>query len=120
MWFVFVFLDDPCESSSCSGTHPVCRVQGSNATCQCREQCPLDHNPVCGSDGITYENKCMLEVTACNLEDGGMFLGQLTYIGDGDCTGTGFLTDILDLGLINGKHESCGQFPLPQVIVINS
>ncbi|XP_068725068.1 uncharacterized protein [Montipora capricornis] len=94
--------DDPCENSSCSGTHPVCRVQGSNATCQCREQCPLDHNPVCGSDGITYENKCMLEVTACNLEDGGMLLGQLTYIGDGDCT----VAQICSLPPITGRCQA--------------
>lgn len=42
---------------------------------------------MCASDGQTYDNMCMLEVTACNLEEGGMPAGKLTYIANGNCTG---------------------------------
>lgn len=31
----------------------------------CRQYCPSIYQPICGSDGKTYANKCMLEVENC-------------------------------------------------------
>lgn len=82
-----MYSGNPCDFALCSYPHSVCKVVGNKATCQCRQQCTQHVDPVCASDGQTYDNMCMLEVIACNLEEGGMPAGKLTYIGNGNCTG---------------------------------
>ena len=33
--------------------------------CQCEDTCSLRINPVCGSDGESYENECYLQLEVC-------------------------------------------------------
>ncbi|KAH1022933.1 hypothetical protein HUJ04_012244 [Dendroctonus ponderosae] len=62
---------DLCKEKNCTfGSRCVVSSDGRNASCVCPESCPNygDHitsHPVCGSDGIDYENQCQLAQAAC-------------------------------------------------------
>ena len=46
----------------------------------CPELCTLDYTPVCGSNGVTYSNRCDLERAICDQDD-----DSLSFSREGEC-----------------------------------
>eukprot|EP00118_Oscarella_pearsei_P003609 m.15050 g.15050 ORF g.15050 m.15050 type:complete len:563 (+) comp26139_c0_seq1:188-1876(+) len=71
---------DPCYSVSCP-IGQYCAVKNNQSICVCQrhQQCPQEKNVVCGSDGKTYLNECVLKAKACNRKS------NVTQISTGKC-----------------------------------
>ena len=69
MYIFLLFLLDsngPCSKRSCNH-HSICVESGDLAFCEC-PNCGEDYNPVCGGDGVTYDNECKLRRESCLKE----------------------------------------------------
>ncbi|XP_028848509.1 agrin isoform X3 [Denticeps clupeoides] len=64
---IHVLRPGPCVESclNCS-FGGIC--DGQTGKCVCPTECVDIHQPVCGSDGVTYENECKLNVKACTKQ----------------------------------------------------
>ena len=72
MFLVWLLFEgqDLCSAKRCTGKGQICVVNNHNqAVCQCRESCPRPGHQerVCGSDGLTYPSRCILDMTSCKL-----------------------------------------------------
>ena len=62
-----LILLDPCCGTRCPAFTKCAVNNERNAVCVCQDldDCPEDHDLVCGNDGKTYGNKCLMKATAC-------------------------------------------------------
>ncbi|XP_071945465.1 agrin-like isoform X3 [Antedon mediterranea] len=60
-------LCEGCEQHECE-YGAICEMTIDGPKCVCSEGCIEVQAPVCGSDGVTYSNECVLRVEACKTE----------------------------------------------------
>ncbi|CAB4028790.1 agrin-like isoform X1, partial [Paramuricea clavata] len=59
--------NDPCKMGQCAH-YATCMVFRGVPKCVCPDLCPQLMAPICGSDGITYENDCAMRRASCKSE----------------------------------------------------
>ncbi|XP_015793858.1 agrin-like [Tetranychus urticae] len=78
---------NPCESLKCS-IYQECDIDRYGiASCVCPPMCPQIMNPVCGSDGKTYDSECELRREACLLHKNVTLVYKGLCGEDGACNG---------------------------------
>ena len=71
---------DPCKLSKCSHPFHKCIRTSSVSMCICPPSaCTREYVPVCGSDGKTYANNCVLKKIACERSQ------NITLENKGEC-----------------------------------
>lgn len=72
---LYLHLDDSCANCSFGA---ICDAQSGQ--CVCASECVKSHQPVCGSDGSTYNSECELHVRACKQQM------DLRVVSQGECS----------------------------------
>jgi hypothetical protein len=96
---------DVCLGVSCTyGSKCVLdATSGISHMCACNSICRQYYDPVCGSDGQTYNNECLMNVSRCSTNR------AITVVSRGKCSGGNFIvvrlccrTEILTGGTLQG------------------
>ena len=67
-----------CSDLDCK-FHATCDDSAAEPICVCPLMCTLELEPVCGSNGKTYANKCGMTVESCKLQK------EITVASSGSC-----------------------------------
>lgn len=68
-FIVLTFTGYLCNRVRCQRPYAQCVVERGRAVCECpdRYRCPNNGQPVCGSNGKTYDNACKLRADSCRF-----------------------------------------------------
>ena len=64
IFFIFICSANPCADVACQRPYAVCQVAEFTPLCTC-VACSKIYDPVCGSDGQTHSNECMMRFASC-------------------------------------------------------
>ncbi|CAH2306591.1 tomoregulin-2 [Pelobates cultripes] len=85
-----------CDTNTCKFDGECLRI-GDTVTCDCQFKCPHDYTPVCGSNGVTFQNECYLRGAACKQQS------EILIISEGSCVSEG------GSGSGDGANEGSGE-----------
>ena len=71
---------DLCLNINCD-FYGQCTVVNGKAKCVCKRACPMTFDQICGSDGTTYANECVMKTQACLMQK------MITVFTKGKCIG---------------------------------
>ncbi|CAL8103030.1 unnamed protein product [Calicophoron daubneyi] len=98
---------NPCLGHTCRWPGEHCQVDThGQPNCVCPDPCPRVIAPVCGSDGVTYDNHCELERTAC------LKMREIWVVYAGQCSAE---PQCQALGLQCQGYEVCSEIVAPQI-----
>ncbi|XP_071370587.1 agrin-like, partial [Centroberyx affinis] len=86
--------DEACANCSFGA---ICDAQ--TGLCVCPSECVESHQPVCGSDGTTYDSECELHVRACKEQM------DLRVVSQGECTTCGSAVCAWGSRCVQGRCE---------------
>ncbi|XP_038054207.1 agrin-like [Patiria miniata] len=79
----------PTQTDRTTGRTDPTQTGATTVPPTCAPSCPLDSNPVCGTDGETYNSRCLLEAHACQTGD-----QSLIVLYDGPCIPPGVVVPL--------------------------
>ncbi|TYZ60088.1 hypothetical protein PybrP1_000669 [[Pythium] brassicae (nom. inval.)] len=73
-------------------------ADSAHAATTCKEACPENLKPLCGSDGVTYDNECMFEFARCTAANAGqtITLAANSSCANADCSSNTACLQVID------------------------
>lgn len=74
--FLFYIFTELCEQTYCSWGALCVVSESGRPLCKCPEDCPSVSKPVCGTDGVTYTNRCQMSQSSCRKRTNTVFKNE--------------------------------------------
>ncbi|XP_022806681.1 uncharacterized protein LOC111343760 isoform X1 [Stylophora pistillata] len=107
VYYVVIGDIDPCLGVNCP-SFGICKTFSAHESrCVCHEDCPSYQDPVCTTNGTTYDNHCWYKLNYCKG------LEQNSVYHPGSCVGFPIVRDKVELRVPRWSDSSCQTVVFP-------